>query len=162
MQKEIGSIIILSGGFDPVHSGHIKMIEAASEGGYNHVSILLNSDDWLARKKGRPFMPFQEREYVMNNIKGVSYVGPVDDSDGTVVKGIAEIKQWCMGAEIYVPIFFGNGGDRTKDSTPSAEQKYCEENNIGLLFNLGGGKTAASSTFLKNWEQYKERAPVTM
>ena len=123
--------IALSGGFDPVHVGHIKMIEAASRQG--SVVIILNSDDWLQRKKGYVFMPWDERAHIMGNIKGVVAVVNVDDSDNTV----------CQALRRHKPDAFGNGGDRKQNNTP--EMQVCEDLGIELIWNLGGGKIQSSS-----------------
>ena len=78
------TIVVVSGGFDPLHSGHIKLIkEARTLGEYLIVGI--NSDEWLARKKGRAFMPWQERLCVLNNLASVDEVYTFDDEDGTNV-----------------------------------------------------------------------------
>ena len=89
--------IALSGGFDPVHVGHVKMIEDAAKQG--QVLIILNSDAWLRRKKGYVFMPWKERAHILGNIKGVVAVTSVDDRDGTV----------CEALKRHKPDIFGNG-----------------------------------------------------
>ena len=91
--------IMVSGGFDPVHIGHIQMIEEAARWG--SVIVVINSDDWLMRKKGYVFMPWKERAYIMGSIKGVSLVTGVDDTDGTV----------CRAIGYHRPDAFANGGD---------------------------------------------------
>ena len=80
------NIILVSGGFDPIHSGHIKLIKEAST--YGDVIVLLNSDNWLRKKKGKEFLPFNEREIIMNSLKNVIDVISFDDSDKTCVDGI--------------------------------------------------------------------------
>ena len=75
-------VIAVSGGFDPVHIGHVRMIRDAAR--YGDVMVIINSDDWLTRKKGYVFMPWEERAEIMGNIKGVRLVTQVDDSDGTL------------------------------------------------------------------------------
>ena len=132
--------IVISGGMDPVHVGHVKMIQAAAELG--EVTVVLNSDAWLKRKKGYAFMSFEERKYLLENIKGVAAVSDVDDSDGTVCEALQRLK----------PDMFGNGGDRTSDNTP--EKEVCLDNGIQMIWNLGGDKIQSSSdlvrTFVKN------------
>ena len=123
--------IIVSGGLDPIHVGHIKMIQAAAKLG--KVTVVLNSDNWLRRKKGYVFMPFEERSYVLQQIKGVSEVSAVDDSDGTVCEALERLK----------PDMFGNGGDRTSENTP--EGSVCSKLNIEMIWNLGGKKIQSSS-----------------
>ena len=92
--------VMVSGGFDPVHAGHIRMIRHAAE--YGDVIVIANSDDWLWRKKGFVFMEYSRRIEILNAIKGVVLVDSVDDSDGTVCEAIRRLK----------PDFFANGGDR--------------------------------------------------
>ena len=88
--------IAISGGFDPVHVGHLRMMKAASD--FAEVIVILNSDDWLERKKGYVFMPFKERKEIIEGFYCVQEVVAVDDSDDTVCKAILRIK----------PDFFGN------------------------------------------------------
>jgi len=126
--------ILVSGGFDPVHIGHIRMIIEASKHG--DVIVVANSDDWLFRKKGFVFMEFEERAEILSSIKGVIKVSGVDDSDGTVCEAIRRLK----------PDYFANGGDRKKHNTP--EQSVCEELGIEMLWGVGGDYKANSSSTL--------------
>jgi len=128
---KLNNTIIISGGFDPIHAGHIKMIQAAAF--YGEVTIVLNSDDWLRRKKGYVFMPFTSRSYLLKHIKGVKEVYAVDDSDNSVCEALYRLR----------PDMFGNGGDRTADNTP--EVSLCNELNIEMIWNLGGKKIQSSS-----------------
>jgi len=126
--------VMVSGGFDPVHAGHIRMIrDAASHG---DVIVIANSDQWLYRKKGFVFMDFQQRAEILNAIKGVILVDSVDDTDGTVCEAIRRLK----------PDFFANGGDRGRTNTP--EQSVCEDLGVKLLWGVGGDKKLASSSDL--------------
>jgi len=124
-------IIVLSGGMDCLHIGHIKMIQAAAKIG--KVVIALNSNEWLLRKKGFYFMPWEERAEILMALKDVHNVVPVDDSDGTV----------CDALRRFKPDYFGNGGDRGIDNTP--EKQICEELGIEMTWNLGGTKIQSSS-----------------
>lgn len=126
--------IMVSGGFDPVHVGHIRMILEASK--YGDVIVVANSDDWLFRKKGFVFMEFDQRAEILSSIKGVIMVSGVDDSDGTVCEAIRRLK----------PDFFANGGDRKKHNTP--EQSICEELGVEMLWAIGGDEKANSSSKL--------------
>jgi D-beta-D-heptose 7-phosphate kinase/D-beta-D-heptose 1-phosphate adenosyltransferase len=123
--------IVISGGMDPVHVGHIKMIQAAAELG--ELTVVLNSDAWLRRKKGYVFMSYKERKYLLEQLKGVAAVSAVDDDDGTVCEALQRLK----------PDMFGNGGDRTSKNTP--EGSVCNELNIEMIWNLGGKKIQSSS-----------------
>jgi len=124
---------MLSGGFDPLHVGHVRMIIAAKA--YRaHVLIALNSDEWLERKKGFVFMPWKERAEILRAMH-VSCVR-VKDSDGTV----------CEALELFRPVYFGNGGDRTK-ANPD-EHKVCKRFGIIEVFGLGGGKVQSSSALV--------------
>lgn len=126
--------IMVSGGFDPVHAGHIRMIRAAAK--YGDVIVIANSDDWLFRKKGFVFMEWERRVEILNAIKGVVLVDSVDDSDGTVCEAIQRLK----------PTFFANGGDRGKSNTP--EQTVCEKLGVKLLWGIGGEEKVDSSSEL--------------
>lgn len=119
-----GDTILLSGGFDPVHPGHIAMFNEAAK--YGFVTVALNSDRWLTRKKGKPFMTFDDRMCVVKNMWSVGEVISVDDTDGTVCEAIHRVR----------PTFFGNGGDRNADTTPSAELLLCAKLGIKPLFGL--------------------------
>ena len=134
-------IVAVSGGFDPIHSGHIKMILEAAK--YGDVMIILNSDDWLMRKKGYVFMPFEERKSILMAIKGVASVVSVDDSDDTVCEALKRMK----------PNYFANGGDRKRTNVP--ENKTCKKLGIITLWGIGGKKTQSSSTFVNNIKDSK-------
>lgn len=121
--------IVISGGFDPIHPGHIAMIESAAE--YGEVHIVVNSDDWLVRKKGFFFQPWTDRKKILEVY--TPHIHTVDDSDGTVCEALRRIK----------PDYFGNGGDRTGKNTP--ELDVCKELGIEPVFELGGGKYSSSS-----------------
>ena len=123
--------IMVSGGFDPIHIGHVRMILEASKHG--DVIVVANSDEWLMRKKGYVFMPWEERAEIIESIRGVVRVEHVDDADNTV----------CEAIERCRPDAFANGGDRKGNNTP--EVALCEELGIELLWNVGGGKIQSSS-----------------
>lgn len=148
------SKVIVSGGFDPCHSGHIQMIRDASEHG--GVVVLLNSDTWLTRKKGKPFMSFNERFAIMSEIKNVCLVLPMNDDDGTACDGIAQVRKIFPDEKLY----FANGGDRKFNSTPSKEQSLCNDLNIECLFGIGGDyKKNSSSVILSDWSKQTEQRP---
>ena len=135
-------LIAVSGGFDPIHKGHIRMIREAAKLG--DVVVILNSDDWLERKKGYKFMNFEERSYIAGSIKGVIMKSGVDDSDGTVCEALRRIK----------PDAFANGGDRYDTNTP--EMDVCKELGIEMLWNIGGGKEQSSSSIVNRMKWHNE------
>ncbi len=145
-ERIMHNIILVSGGFDPIHSGHIKLINDANK--YGDVIVLLNSDEWLREKKGKEFLPFDERKIIMNNIKGVINVIAFDDSDKTCIDGIQKAKSLYKDSIIK----FANGGDRNNETTP--EKEFCDKNNIDTLFGIGGSnKSNSSSLILKKWKE---------
>ena len=142
----MNNIILVSGGFDPIHSGHIKLINEANKHG--DVIVLLNSDKWLRNKKGKEFLNFYERKIIMSNIKGVINVIEFDDSDKTCIDGIKKAKSLYKNNIIK----FANGGDRNNETTP--EKEFCDKNDIETLFGIGGNdKSNSSSWILKKWKE---------
>jgi len=138
---------IVSGGFDPIHEGHIRLIKSAAQKS-DGVIILLNSDDWLIRKKGKNFMSAKTRKVICENIKNVIDVLEFDDKDGSACDGIIKTRKKYPDAILV----FANGGDRTKDNIP--EIPVCQEQNVILEFGVGGtDKANSSSQILKNWEK---------
>lgn len=129
-------LIAVSGGFDPVHIGHVRMIQDAAN--YGDVLVIINSDDWLMRKKGYVFMPFDQRAEIMQSIKGVTIVSSVNDDDGTV----------CEALERLQPDAFANGGDRKTKNTP--EMDVCDKLGIKLMWAIGGNDKPQSSSWLVN------------
>lgn len=125
-----GKTIAISGGFDPLHPGHIEMIKAARA--YGEVHLVLNSDAWLVKKKGFFFQPFADRKKILEVY--TSHIHEVDDTDGTVCEALRRIK----------PDYFGNGGDRGVENIP--ELGVCEELGIEPVFELGGDKYSSSSS----------------
>ena len=134
-------VVAVSGGFDPVHIGHVRMIQNSAEIG--DVLVIVNSDDWLERKKGYVFMPFEERAEILSAIKGVTAVVAVDDTDNTV----------CEALKKYKPDCFANGGDRKQKNTP--EMTVCEELGIEMLWSMGGGKIQSSSWLVSDARKHE-------
>lgn len=141
----MNQISIVSGGFDPLHAGHVAMIRAAAA--YGDVFVILNSDAWLTRKKGRPFMDWDNRAAVLRGMRDVFSVIPVRDEDGTVCAAIREL-HWTF-SKTRPQITFCNGGDRKDDNTPEVD--LCRELGLDLAWNVGGGKTGSSSQLLSEW-----------
>lgn len=122
--------VTISGGFDPIHIGHIRMIREAAN--YGEVTVILNSDEWLTRKKNYVFSPWEQRAEILRALECVAKVVPVDDSDGSVCEALNRID----------PDYFANGGDRIYSNTPETE--LCEKLGIKMLWNIGGGKVTSS------------------
>jgi len=157
------TIVILSGGFDPVHIGHVRMFREAAYLGH-HIIVGLNSDEWLTRKKGKPFMEFEERKEVLESIKYINQVLPFNDDDDTACDLIQKVYDhywnnsefWEFeGADVdasgfmeYYDLVFANGGDRGKDNVP--EVPLCKELGIEMIWGIGGGKIQSSSDLIKN------------
>ena len=139
-------IIILSGGFDPVHKGHIRMFKAAKEFSAT-IIVGLNSDSWLTRKKGKPFMFWDERKEILEAISFIDSVYSFNDDDDTACDLIRDVVEQNKD-EDNLEIYFGNGGDRTESNSP--ETDYCHKNNIEILWGVGGGKIQSSSDLIKN------------
>ena len=128
--------ICVSGGFDPVHIGHLRMMQEAAL--YGDVIAIVNSDEWLMRKKGYIFMPFVERCEIIKGFSCVNTTSYVQDLDNSV----------CEALERLRPDYFANGGDRKTNNTP--EMNLCEELGINLLWSVGGGKIQSSSTLVND------------
>jgi cytidyltransferase-like protein len=137
-------VVLVTGGFDPVHSGHISYLNHADHLG-EHLIIGLNSDAWLERKKGRAFMPWRERMIILDNLHMVDEIIAFDDSDGTACDAIRKVKEKYPDAQII----FANGGDRTADNIP--EMVFDD---VIFEFGVGGeDKKNSSSWILKEWSQ---------
>ncbi len=136
------SVIVLSGGFDPVHKGHLRMFREASNLSHQ-VIVGLNSDDWLTRKKGKPFMKFEERKEILEGFKYVNQVIPFDDSDDTANEAIIFVHNMFEHRDEDYKIYFANGGDRTTKNVP--EMGVCKDLNVTMLWGIGGGKIQSSS-----------------
>jgi cytidyltransferase-like protein len=144
------TIVVISGGFDPLHSGHLRLIKQARALG-DMLIVGINSDEWLARKKGRAFMPWNERLAVLNNLRPVDEVYTFDDDDGTACHLLHQVRAHYPDARII----FANGGDRTKDNTLEMSVPGIE-----CVFGVGGeDKANSSSWILQEWKAPKtERA----
>ena len=150
MNKEEWSknIIILSGGFDPVHKGHMRMFrEAANLGAI--VIVGLNSDEWLTRKKGKPFMDWDERAEILECCKFINQVLPMEDFDDTASDIIVKVCKLYNSEDCN--IYFANGGDRGRGNVP--ELDTCKNLNVVMLWGVGGGKIQSSSDLTANWEK---------
>ena len=142
MNRNEYRIAVVSGGFDPIHSGHIDYLESASQLGHELV-VLLNSDAWLTRKKGTAFLPFAERKAILESLSCKPKVFAHDDSDGSARNGLEELVSEKLWKE---KIIFCNGGDRTEANIPEGNIAGVE-----YAFNVGGEKTESSSQILTNY-----------
>jgi len=128
--------IAVSMGADPLHVGHLDLInDAASHG---NVVVILNSDEWLMRKKGYVFMKFEERKRILMAVRMVHKVVGVNDADDTV----------CEALKLIKPTYFANGGDRTEAN--EKEDAVCRELEIKQIFEVGGKKVQSSSKLVEN------------
>jgi cytidyltransferase-like protein len=141
-------IVLVTGGFDPIHSGHIAYFKAAKTLG-DMLIVGLNSDEWLARKKGQAFMPWNERLCIVNNLAMVDEVYTFDDVDGSAKHFIQQVRAHYPDAELI----FANGGDRTKENIPEMD---VADTNITFAFGVGGSNKANSSSWiLQEWKAPK-------
>lgn len=142
-------VILISGGFDPVHKGHIECIQNAKKLA-DEVWIGLNNDSWLRRKKGKSFMKENERAFIMENLKDVDYVyimNPLIHGDDTAIDFIDHARKKYVKENGDLPkgeMAFGNGGDRTETTTP--ENDVCNSYGIDSVWGLG--KKIQSSSWL--------------
>lgn len=143
-------IVLVTGGFDPIHSGHIEYFKSARELG-DMLIVGINSDNWLQRKKGRAFMPWVERNVIVANLDVVDATLAFDDSDGSAVDAIRKVKSLYPSDEII----FANGGDRTVHNIPE-----MSEANVVFKFGVGGeNKMNSSSWILEEWKAPKTERP---
>jgi D-beta-D-heptose 7-phosphate kinase/D-beta-D-heptose 1-phosphate adenosyltransferase len=141
-------IVLVTGGFDPLHSGHITYFKAARTLG-DMLIVGLNSDEWLTRKKGRPFMPWTERLCVINNLAMVDEVYTFDDEDGSAKEFIRQVRAHYPDATLV----FANGGDRTDKNIPEMDMI---DSNLEFAFGVGGeDKKNSSSWILEEWKTPK-------
>jgi cytidyltransferase-like protein len=142
------TIVIATGGFDPIHSGHINYIKEAKKLG-DVLIVGANSDAWLRRKKGQEFMPWEERASILSAIKDVDRVINFDDTDGSAKDAIRKVRSMYPDDKIV----FANGGDRTHLDIPEMD---TADNNIQFVFGVGGfNKSNSSSWILQEWKAPK-------
>lgn len=145
LRPKLGKIVATSGGFDPIHPGHISCIIDSKKYGDTLV-VIVNGDAFLTAKKGRPFQNLETRSLIISGIVGVDYVIPFEiKNDPTVSKALAALK----------PDVFTKGGDRV-DKASLPEWNTCKNNNIKIIFGVGEDKKWSSSWFLKEWDESKE------
>lgn len=146
------TIVLITGGFDPLHSGHIAYFKAARSLG-DMLIVGLNSDDWLVRKKGAAFMPWNERLCIINNLSMVDEVYTFNDDDGSAKHFIQQARAHYPDAELI----FANGGDRTRENIPEMD---VIDSNLSFAFGVGGeDKKNSSSWILQEWKAPKTERP---
>ena len=139
-------IVLVSGGFDPLHSGHIQYLTQAKTLGSKLV-VAVNSNGWLTRKKGNYFLPMRERIAILKALTVVDDVIEFNDSDDSAIDAINVVKQLYP----YSNIIFANGGDRIKENTPE-DSMFLTDNKISFVYGVGGdNKLNSSSTILENY-----------
>ena len=137
-------VVIVSGGFDPIHSGHIEHFKEAKKLG-DILIVGLNSDEWLTRKKGKPFMPIEERLAVIRELRMVDSAVSFNDDNNS---SIDLIKKALV---LFDDVLFANGGDRTQDNIPEIYE-FDKDPRVQFAFGVGGThKQNSSSWILKKW-----------
>jgi D-beta-D-heptose 7-phosphate kinase/D-beta-D-heptose 1-phosphate adenosyltransferase len=144
-RDSLGRLVMTSGGFDPIHPGHIScIIESASYG--DALVVVVNGDSFLREKKGRPFQNCETRCLIVSGLRGVDYVVPYDaPGDPTVIGALETIK----------PHVFTKGGDRV-DATSIPEWEVCQRLGIEVVTGVGLSKEWSSSEFLENWRRHQD------
>lgn len=147
----MNAIVLVTGGFDPLHSGHVSYLNNAKNLG-DYLIVGVNSDDWLARKKGRPFMPIQERASIIQSLKSVDAVVAFDnnyDKDNSANKFIED----TLNNYPDCNVIFANGGDRTSENIP---EMSIHNKRLSFQFSVGGDNKANSSSWiLDEWKTQK-------
>ena len=137
---------IISGYFNPIHTGHLDYIESAKQE-CGVLYVIVNSDKQVKVKGSEPFMDEDSRVRIVKALQAVNYAFISVDEDETVVKSIEQIYK-CNQNDPFIDSFvFMNGGDRIAGNTP--EEEYCRDNDIETLYNIGGGKTQSSSILIE-------------
>ena len=131
-------VVVLSGGFDPMHVGHLRMIQESAKMA-QIVVVGVNSDEWLMRKKGYVFMPCEERLEMVQGTRGVSKAMEFDDNENSACDLLRRVRALWPDFKVA----FANGGDRTSDNIP--EIPVAEELGVHLIWGVGGGKVQSSS-----------------
>ena len=144
------NVVLVTGGFDPLHKGHIEYFKEAKKLG-DKLIVGVNSDEWLTRKKGRPFMPFEDRCAIIKELSIVDKVIGFDDSDDSACQAIFH----TLSTHGDIKVIFANGGDRTNTTTPEYAT-YGDMPNVEFAFGVGGtNKMNSSSWILDEWKTQK-------
>jgi D-beta-D-heptose 7-phosphate kinase/D-beta-D-heptose 1-phosphate adenosyltransferase len=151
MKKKSGKVVMVSGGFDPIHPGHVRYFQAAKKLG-NKLVVVINNDHWIKLKKGKGFMSASDRAEVIRAFKDVDEVvisnHKKNTKDISVCKELTKIR----------PHIFANGGDRKPDGDPVPEVMVCKKLGVQMVYNVGeGGKIRSSSELLKAYSSKKKK-----
>ena len=145
---------LVSGGFDPVHAGHLRMFQDAKKISHKLI-LLLNNDDWLTKKKGKPFMNENQRKEILNEFKSISEVIIQTSSD----KSSSQAIESFVHNNLNKSICYCNGGDRSNIEN-ILEADICKKLGIDLVFGVGGQeKIESSSQLTKNYLGNVEKRP---
>lgn len=143
VNKAKGVVVAVSGGYDPVHIGHVRMFNEAKALG-DELVVIINNDNWIEKKKGYVFMPQKERKEIIEAFEAVDRVvftsHPENPTDMSV----------CEELKLIRPHIFANGGDRKPDGDPVPEVAVCEKFGIKMIYNVGHGGKVQSSSWLVN------------
>ena len=143
------TVVLVTGGFDPLHSGHLAYFKAAKKLG-DKLIVGINSDSWLERKKGKNFLPLNERYEIVSALKYVDNCILFNDEDDTAIEAIRNVIMLYP----FDRIIFANGGDRVEGNTPEEDAKLFPEKEIIFQYGVGGlDKKNSSSWILQKWEQ---------
>ena len=143
------TVVLVTGGFDPLHSGHLAYFRAAKKLG-DKLIVGINSDSWLERKKGKNFLPLSERYEIVSALKYVDNCILFNDEDDTAIEAIRNVIMLYP----FDRIIFANGGDRVEGNTPEEDANLFPEKEIIFQYGVGGlEKKNSSSWILQKWEQ---------
>ena len=146
-------IVLVTGGFDPLHSGHIDYFKAAKKLG-DELWVGLNSDEWLIRKKGQAFMPYNERLAIISNLNMVDNIA-VCYGDAESNDACGAIHHVLSTTPMNTKVIFANGGDRKPGNVPEQDM-YADDANIEFAWGVGGdNKKNSSSWILQEWKEPK-------
>ena len=143
LRPKLGKIVATSGGYDPIHPGHISLIIESQKYG-DTVVVIVNGDWFLSQKKGRPFQNLMTRSLIVSGIAGVDYVVPFEIEDDMSVN---------KALDIIKPHVYAKGGD-TVDPSTIREWDVCQKNKTKVVFGVGDDKEWSSSWFLEDWHKY--------
>jgi len=140
-------IVITSGYFNPIHSGHMNLLREAKKLG-DFLVVIVNNDDQVKAKGSTPFMSAEERMTIIQDLKHVDAVFLSIDKDKPIADSLKAVAKMYPGE-----LIFAKGGDRSSDNIPESETQVCKEFNIKIVNGVGGGKVQSSSWLLNSIKQ---------